>query len=96
MIQTIHHFKQLWPCSQPFSRILQFVFIEFKTMLIFIMFTDILTKHPYVHIYIYIYVCVCVCMCGGCTNISIYMYISWFYGISNFVGYLMPNPFLCK
>ena len=20
----------------------------------------------------------------------------WFYGISTFVGYLMPNPFLCK
>ena len=20
----------------------------------------------------------------------------WFYGISIFVGYLMPNPFLCK
>ena len=26
---------------------------------------------------------------GGC-------WLFGFYGISNFVGYLMPNPFLCK
>ena len=22
--------------------------------------------------------------------------VGWFYGISTFVGYLTPNPFLCK
>ena len=38
-----------------------------------------------------ILVCVCVCVC-------VYE-LGWlfgFYGISTFVGYLMPNPFLCK
>ena len=24
------------------------------------------------------------------------VWFGWFYGISAFVGYLMPNPFLCK
>ena len=24
------------------------------------------------------------------------VWFGWFYGISTFVGYLMPNPFLCK
>ena len=34
-----------------------------------------------------------------CMNIAyIYMvtWLVWFYGISTFVGYLMPNPFLHK
>ena len=35
----------------------------------------------YIYIYIYIYMCVCV---------------FWVYGISTFVGYLMPNPFFFK
>ena len=30
-------------------------------------------------------------------KLSPYMFgLVWFYGISTFVGYLMPNPFLCK
>ena len=28
--------------------------------------------------------------------ICICSYLFWFYGISSFVGYLMPNPFLYK
>ena len=46
---------------------------------------------------IYIYICVCVCVCV-CVYMYVYM-VGWlfgFYGISTFVGYLMPNPFLCK
>ena len=43
--------------------------------------------------YIYIYIhtlCVCVCVC---------IFFRWLfavYGISTFIGYLMPNPFLYK
>ena len=40
----------------------------------------------YIYIYMYIYVCVCVCVEAA---------VFWFgfYGISTFVGYLMPNLF---
>ena len=32
--------------------------------------------------------CVCVCL--------VWFVLVWFYGISTFVGYLMPNPFYTK
>ena len=38
----------------------------------------------YIYIYIYIY-----------TGNGL-VWFGWFYGISTFVGYLTPNPFLCK
>ena len=28
--------------------------------------------------------------------IDCFVWFVWFYGISTFVGYLTPNPFLCK
>ena len=40
--------------------------------------------HKCSYIYIYIWVCVCLVWFVG------------FHGISNFVGYLTPNTFLCK
>ena len=35
---------------------------------------------------LFIYLYGCVCLCGWL--------VGWFYGISTFVGYLTPNPFL--
>ena len=49
--------------------------------------------YTYVNTYTYVCVCVCVCVC------VMMMLVGWlfgFYGISTFVGYLMPNPFLYK
>ena len=45
------------------------------------------------YIYIYIYIGIV------CIYIYIYICLVWFggfYGISTLVGYLTPNPFLCK
>ena len=39
------------------------------------------------HTHIYVSMCVCVCVC---------VWLVGFYGMSTSVGYLMPNPFLCK
>ena len=46
--------------------------------------------------YIYIYMCVCVCVCVHLQNCAILVWFVGFYDISTFVGYLTPNPFLCK
>ena len=38
--------------------------------------------------------CVCVCVCV-CVRERVGLFVG-FYGISTFVSYLTPNPFLCK
>ena len=64
--------------------------------------------HVTIYIYIYIYICVCVYMfvcifVSFLSNVYVCTYKQFnhgwlvgFYGISTFVGYLMPNPFLYK
>ena len=42
-------------------------------------------------------ICVGVCYLGGCEKTKYQKcWLVGFYGISIFVGYLMPSPFLCK
>ena len=36
------------------------------------------------------------CLACGAENGPRLVWFVWLYGISTFVGYLMPNPFLCK
>ena len=53
---------------------------------------------------IYIYIYICIDMYEGCSESFkphldfwlVWFGLVWFYSISTFVGYLMPNPFLCK
>ena len=52
--------------------------------------------YVYMYIYIYVYICICVYIC---LYIYIYVMVGWLvesYGISTFVGYLMPNPFFLQ
>ena len=47
-----------------------------------------------------VYICVCVCVCERILPAQgLSLGLAWFvgfYGISTFVGYLTPNPFLYK
>ena len=44
---------------------------------------DLYPQLYFMWVYVCVFICVCVC---GCL-------IVWFYGISTFIGYLIPNPF---
>ena len=45
-------------------------------------------KYTHIHMHIYIYIYIYILYTHG--------WVCLVYGISTFVGYLMPNPFLCK
>ena len=62
-----------------------------KIEVLIYLITHQIRLHVTIYIYIYIYICVCVCVC-----LYVLVFLFGFYGISTFVGYLMPNPFLYK
>ena len=85
----------------------QFFYIPLFLLFLIKMLHTILTSWPYINFlannlmwFIYIrwliFFCDLVNLYASVQLISMLVWFVWFYGISTMVGYLTPNPFLCK
>ena len=81
--------------ARPGRRSIYNTFIFFKIMIILVCNALIPLRFPMIEAPLKNYAAVFLLLCSSCSNLNVEFVclFVWVYGISTFVGYLMPNPF---